>query len=83
VGEDTRHVLACGRETGEVASLAGFRGGCGIDLRDRRRHLRDEDPVLGAADERPAALGGASRVDEVAVPQRVRRRRPIDRHGML
>ena len=77
--------IATGRSPRPARSRRRARVGAGggVDLGDRRRHLGDEAPVLGAVDELPAALGGPPGVGVVVAPQGERGRRPIDRHAVL
>ena len=54
-----------------------------VDLGDHRGHPGGEDPLLGVADDGPAALDRPARVGDVAAPQRERGGGQVVRPGQL
>ena len=73
--EDALAALPGATDLGQGVPLSRVRGDRRLDLEVGGRHPCGEGPVLGAADERPAALHSAPGVPDIAAPQREGRRR--------
>ena len=83
LGEDPRGALAGRGHVADPAPLQRLGDDRGLHLQRGRGHPGDEDPVLAAAEARPAALGGPAGVGQVARPHRVGRRCLVGRDREL